>query len=148
MCLLAACGSEERITHSSLTNNANTNPDVEQSCNVSIRGETLFIGKPACMRKLPPRRMSGLWVLGHEHSVFYENALALPSESNDDVWLHAEPYNALRQYGVEYDGKTHVYKIDFIGTRSDAAGVYGHGGVYKRGALLLRVISLEEVGLR
>lgn len=132
-CLLVGC------------RDASTRTQSPQSCIVNIKGQSLFVGEPACLRKLPPKRMSGLWILGHENSVFYEGATTVPRQSRNEVWLEAEPYEALRPYGVEFDGETRVYKIDFIGTKSDAPGVYGHFGMFRRGALLLRIINLKDV---
>lgn len=115
----------------------------QKRCVFQAKGESLFVGKVDCLKKLKPVRMSGLWVLGHEYSVFYENASKLPPESDADAWLEADPSDVLRPFGFKFDGRTQVYKVDFIGTKSDAKGIYGYAGTYKRGALVLRMLSVK-----
>lgn len=93
--------------------------------------------------------MSGVWVLGNEYSVFYEgrhSAVQLPSGSYSDVWLTADTSKILASHGLQIDGETHAYRVEFVGTRSDAPGVYGNG-MWKRGALILQVLKLEEIPL-
>lgn len=121
----------------------------EEACEVEVDGKKLFVGTPECLRQLPKRRMSGVWVLGHEHSVFYEGTRSATDirRSDSDRWLEVEPSEILPAYGLQFDAKTHAYRIEFIGTRSDAPGVYGHFGQYSRGALVLQMLTLEEIPL-
>lgn len=87
-------------------------------------------------------------MLGHEYSVFYEDrddVSQLPSRSYSDTWLQADPSKVLQSYGIKFDGKTRAYRIVFIGTKSDAPGLYGHFGAYSQGALVLRMLKLEQV---
>ena len=114
-------------------------------CILVSEHQKFLVGDPDCLRKFPQKRMAGLWELGYEHSVFYENAAFLPKPSDEDVWLEAEPYARWKAYGVNFDGKTHIYRIEFIGTNPDVPGFYGHAGMYKRGALLLKIIQATEL---
>jgi hypothetical protein len=119
-------------------------------CEVEAKGQRLFVGTGDCLRQLPKRRMSGVWVLGHERSVFYEgkdSASQLPSGSYSDVWLTANPSKILAMHGLQFDGETHAYRVEFVGTLSDAPGLYGNG-MWKRGALVLQMLNLEEIPVR
>lgn len=131
--LLSACGHQRKSA------------EYQQSCTNEVAGETMFIGSPACMKRLPPQHLTGLWVLGLENSRFYENTDVLPAQSSKDVWLEGDAPQILKEHGLRFDGSTHAYRIDFIGTKSDVPGTYGHNGVFKRGAMILRVISLKKL---
>lgn len=120
------------------------------ACQVEVGTKRLFVGTPECHGQLPKRRMSGVWVLGHEYSVFYEgedDAPELPSRGYSETWLEVDPSKVLQPYGIEFDGETHAYRVNFIGTSSDAPGIYGHWGAYSRGALVLNMIELKEIPL-
>jgi hypothetical protein len=137
--LCAGCGS-----------NMQTRSQYNGRCEVELKGQRLFVGTADCLSQLPKRRMSGVWVLGHEHSVFYEgkdSAAQLASGSYSDVWLMANPSKILAMQGLQFDGETHVYRIEFVGTRSDAPGLYGNG-MWKRGALVLQMLKLQEIPVR
>jgi hypothetical protein len=123
------------------------------NCHAIVGGKVYFVGTPKCLRELPLRRMSGIWVLGMEHSVFYEGLRRPPPESSADnaktlgneVWLEQDPPDLLERHGYRFDGTTHAYRVEFIGTRSNALGVYGHGGMFGRGALMIRLLGIEEI---
>jgi hypothetical protein len=136
--LCAGCGS-----------NALAPSQQKDRCEVEAKGQSLFVGTAGCLRQLPKRRMSGVWLLGHEYSAFYEgrnSAAQLPRGSYSDVWLTADPAKILATQGLRFDGETRAYRVEFVGTRSDAPGVYGNG-MWKRGALVLQVLKLEEIPL-
>lgn len=141
----AGCSNDSGSTGTSSHESDRNLVQSRQACVATVDGEKLFIGEPRCLSKLPQRRMSGLWVLGLEHSIFHEDAKELPSESYADTWLEADVEKILRPHGLHFDGKDRVFKVDFIGTKSDAPGVYGHAGSFQRGAMVLRMISLDEV---
>lgn len=117
----------------------------QHPCTATIRGEVLFIGTRDCLAKLPPIHLSGIWVLGHEDSRFYESATTVPSKTDQDAWLEGNAENILEKSGIEWDGQTHAYKIEFIGTKSDVPGVYGHAGVFKRAVLVIKALSVKQI---
>jgi len=100
--------------------------------------------------------MTGLWKRGMELSVFYEGASRLPADAapddlshpKSDVWLETDPDDLLERHGIKFDGRTRVYRVDLIGTKSDARGVYGHGGMYQHGALVKRLLKIQELPSR
>jgi hypothetical protein len=132
--LLASCGSPSKPKRSA------------NDCVTEIAGQKLFVGNATCMKTLPARRMAGIWVLGPEYSVFHEGAGSNESSTpGNEVWLEVDPEKVLAANGLTFDGRSHKYKIEFIGTKSDAPGAYGHMGQFKRGAFVTRVIHLTEI---
>lgn len=121
-----------------------------ERCYVHQDGQKLFMGTADCLKTLPARRMHGVWVLGHEYSAFYEGSEApVPVRSPEghsgrEVWLEVDVETTLRRFGKKFDGKTRQYEVDFIGTKSDVPGYYGDG-LFKRGALVLKMMSLQEL---
>lgn len=117
-----------------------------ETCEVVIDGNELFVGTEQCLRKLEPKRLGGIWVLGHEYSTFYDgNMDRIPAPTYDDTWLLSDRSETLRQYGLAFDGKTRAYRVEFIGTVADRPGLYGHFGRYKNGALVLKMLSLQRL---
>jgi hypothetical protein len=110
-----------------------------------------FIGTPQCMRQLPQRRMKGVWVSGFENSVFFEGATRAPEwhpgMPQPDVWFQTYPDDAIDRFGFKFDGTTRALLIDFIGTKSDAPGLYGHFGMFRHGVLATRILSVREIPL-
>lgn len=128
-----------------------------QPCTVEQGGQTWFIGSGKCMLTLPEMRMSGVWVVGHESSIFYPDASLIPQEAGNPekpgdeaakVWLSTEPTGVaelLQQHGFKFDGNPHAFRVDFVGTKSDQHGVYGYAGVFRHGVLVKRIISIHEI---
>lgn len=134
--ICAGCGS-----------NAHAPAQHKDACELELNGQSQFVGTADCLAGLPKRHMSGVWVLGPEYSVFYEGkdpASQLPNGSYSDVWLEANASKILAMHGLQFDGNAHAYHVEFVGTRSDAPGFYGNG-MWKRGALVLRMLSLDEI---
>lgn len=122
-------------------------------CHQMIGAEIWFIGNPECMRRLPKARMSGVWVRDLEYSVFYEGASHVPGKAGEnnphndqaDVWLDLDPDDLLDRQGYRFDGHSHAYRVEFIGTKSDVHGVYGHFGAFRHGVLMQRLLSIREI---
>lgn len=137
--LCAGCGS-----------NAHAPAQHKDDCELELNGQRQFVGTADCLARLPKRHMSGVWVLGHEYSVFYEgkdSASQLPNGSYSDVWLETNASKILAMRGLQFDGETHAYRVEFVGTRSDAPGFYGDG-MWKRGALVLQMLKLDEIPVK
>ena len=84
--------------------------------------------------------LTGYWVTGHEYSVFYKDAKALPPESDTDenvVWLETTRTGPM-------DGRRHVFEVSFIGVYSDRLGFYGNGA-FRRGAYAKSFTSVKEI---
>ena len=122
-------------------------------CHQMIGAEIWFTGSRECMRRLPQRRMAGVWVRDLEYSVFYEGASGVPTTAGENnprkdrtaTWLDLDRDDLLDSRGYRFDGNHHAYRVEFIGTRSDAPGVYGHFGAFRHGALMRRLLSIREV---
>jgi hypothetical protein len=105
------------------------------------------------MEKLPGRHLKGIWVLGFEYSVFYENRMqpapvpTFEPPSNAEVWLDADS-ELLTPYAIPDDGRTRQYFVEFIGAKSQAPGYYGHFGQYKKGAMIFKMIALREIPVK
>jgi hypothetical protein len=54
----------------------------------------------------------------------------------------------MERRGDRFDGYMHAYRIEFMGTKSDALGVYGHGGMFRHGVLMQRLLKLEQIPLK
>ena len=126
------------------------NEQHQSNCVVEREGRRMFLGTDQCLERLPQQRLSGVWVLGHEYSVFYEGATGyvpvkpIPKSASEDVWLTANANAILADQGIQYDGQTHQYLVEFIGTMSKEPGFYGDG-LYSRGAIVIKMLRLRQI---
>lgn len=140
--LSAACGNEETDESGAQSN----------GCTRSAGNEVLFVGEPRCLATLPRETISGYWVSGHEHSVFYANKQDIPQE----ITLYPDAKAAWMSLTDEADmsvetkvraGEWQTFSIKFVGTRSTVKGVYGPGP-FKGGVLAERILEIEEIEVR
>lgn len=131
----AACKSP---SNSSLKN-------IDGQCRVTISGKELFVGEQACMAELPQEELNGYWVVDHEYSTFYTDlASDKPAYDEEATWIDLSSAAASVAKPLIRPGIRQIFQIRFVGTRSNAPGIYGPSG-FKSGAYVDRFISIKKI---
>jgi hypothetical protein len=93
-----------------------------------------------CFTFEAPRLWKGYWLNALEDSQFCLSLSACPGNS-DAMWLEfaTEPsfHDKLGQGGA--------YEIEFVGRRSNRAGLFGHFGMFRKDMIVDRIITMKEV---
>lgn len=119
-----------------------------QNCWERLGNETYFIGHSHCMVNLPQEEISGYWVSGHEHSMFYADRQSIRHDLDTEApWLSfsEEPWASVKD---KMTGEWQVFAVRFIGTRATMRGCYGHSCTAKSGVLMIRLLEINEIDVR
>lgn len=123
------------------------NPGIKEVCLKKLRtgqmGAFEWINNPECFEMLPARSWTGLWNTGWEWTNFCpEPAKKCPiSSEHGDIWIEFAE-GAYRGLPEQPDG---VYRINFIGRRTNTSGYFGHLGQYDHLMVVDRVISIRKI---
>ena len=123
-------------------------PGIEDRC-IKIILEDRQNDFPQDVRECFPmqerKRWTGLWYDYFESSTFCTEVMSkCPSETgNDLIWLTFADENKATRPSRYAQGK--VYKVDFIGRRTQLPGAFGHYGIWKHEIVVEDVISIKQV---
>lgn len=118
----------------------------DSGCYFLASGKTYFVGDPHCFKQFKAERLKGVWVVGFEYSVFYENAFEVPEQLSGETWLELDVRQIFRSFGLEYKpDKTRAYYIEFLGRKPNRIGIHGHMGQFKEGVLVEQVFVLRDL---
>ena len=114
-------------------------------------GVDYFKGTPECFSTLPQSRFSGYWEVGVEHSIFYDDsrrAGSKPEPVGTPLILSTKADDFVRK--TIRVGENRLYRIEFVGARSERMGYYGfsleptRGGVGAEEILTLREAEFSK----
>ena len=97
------------------------------------------------MKPFPVQRLRGVWGINMEASDFFPGLDRLPTKkeaASPGFWLEMEGSSDPRIKAIRAKGYG-FYAIDMLARVPPMEGSYGHMGIYKRGALLERVLSIR-----
>jgi hypothetical protein len=97
---------------------------------------------------IPHTKMQGVWVIGLEESVFVENAterVQLKRSFQNAVWLDVDTAKAINRAGFALDGNERQFLVSFVGRKSTRHGLYGHHGMYEKGVVLDKLLSIRPL---
>lgn len=99
-----------------------------------------------CFRMTEPKKWTGLWRIGFEESRFCEDHHYRAAEMCDDyfygrgaAWLTGDLGLPRKELGGS------LYRVEFIGRRTQYPGTFGHMGGYDYEIVVDRPISIRKV---
>jgi hypothetical protein len=133
------------VTTACHTPSKSTSKSLENECTSNVNGEKLFIGDEKCIAKLPRKTITGYWVVDHEYSVFYKRFPEKTINYDEEAtWIDLSDSAFLIAKPLVERGRREIFEIRFVGTRSEAPGIYGPG-TFKSGAFVDKFISIRKV---
>ncbi len=100
-----------------------------------------YIGEDQCFRFAAPRRMHGIWRLGFEFSMFWENGDAAKPPLPRGAWLRPPLGQAALPAGM----RPGAYEVELIGRSNLYPGHFGHMGLSPDIVLADRILSLRPL---
>lgn len=121
-------------------------PGMTERCLNAIRynGINAFRDDAECYRMQRQRLWVGVWNTGWEWTDFCPGATdSCEIQQGDNYWLDYDP-----EANVPKEVEPGLYRIAFIGRRTEMPGFYGHMGMYKHMIFVDHIISMKLIEAR